>query len=112
MEAIENFLKSNVVYSLLVVFLIFYGPRLAPRLSDWVLKYFKHPLFRFFVIFLLLFMGCESFFPKYEKQLFSQQDALIQEIDNSVDLSKTQKNIARSALMAKKELHPHPYSLW
>ena len=66
----------------------------------------------FSLIFLLLFMGCESFFPKYEKQLFSQQDALIQEIDNSVDLSKTQKNIARSALMAKKELHPHPYSLW
>ena len=66
----------------------------------------------FTLVFILLFIGCESFFPKYDKQLFSQQDSLIKEIDNSVDLSKTQENNARSALMAKKELHPHPYSLW
>ena len=57
MEAVEDFLKSNIIYSLLIVFLIFYGPRLAPRLSDWVLVYFKHPLFRFLVIFVLLYMA-------------------------------------------------------
>ena len=64
------------------------------------------------LICVVLFTGCESFFPKYEKQLFTQQEALIKEIDYSVDLSKMQENAARSALIEKKELHPHPYSLW
>ena len=57
MQTIENLLNSKIIYSIMVVFLIFYGPRLAPRLSDKLHNYFKNPLFRFIVIFSILYLA-------------------------------------------------------
>tara|TARA_B100000497_G_scaffold111635_1_gene131875 strand:- start:56 stop:694 length:639 start_codon:yes stop_codon:yes gene_type:complete len=57
MQAIENFLNSKIVFSIIVVFLVFYGPRLAPRMNDKMFFYFNNPIVRFVVVFALLYLG-------------------------------------------------------
>ena len=57
MQAIENFLNSKIVFSLIVLFLVFYGPRLAPQMSDKLFFYFHNPIVRFIIVFTLLYIG-------------------------------------------------------
>ena len=58
METVEKFLSSPIIFSIIVAFLLFYGPRLAPRMSEGIHEeYFKNPIFRFVVIFVLLYMA-------------------------------------------------------
>ena len=57
MDIINNFLKNDIVFSIIVVFLVFYGPHIAPIVSKDFFLYFKHPVFRFIVVFVLLFLA-------------------------------------------------------
>ena len=73
MQTIENLLNSKIIYSIMVVFLIFYGPRLAPRLSDKLHNYFKNPLFRFIIIFSILYLATRHLDKGFFDSLTSQE---------------------------------------
>ncbi len=55
---LSNDLATSVVtVTLVTVFLAMYGPRLSPQLPNQVRQLFNIPLFRGFVIFLILFLA-------------------------------------------------------
>ena len=52
---IENIVGSTYFFSILVLFLIFYGPRLSPKLPDSIRNLFNSQAFRSLVMFLVIF---------------------------------------------------------
>jgi hypothetical protein len=52
---LENIVGSTYFFSILVLFLIFYGPRLSPKLPDGIRNLFNSQAFRSLVMFLVIF---------------------------------------------------------
>jgi len=52
---LENIVGSTYFFGILVLFLIFYGPRLSPKLPDSVRNLFNSQAFRSLVMFLVIF---------------------------------------------------------
>ncbi len=52
---LEDILGSTYFFAILVLFLIFYGPRLSPKLPDGVRNLFNSQAFRALVMFLVIF---------------------------------------------------------
>ena len=52
---LENIVGSTYFFGILVLFLIFYGPRLSPKLPDRIRNLFNSQAFRSLVMFLIIF---------------------------------------------------------
>jgi len=78
------------------------------------MKLLNYSPFIFFSI--LIFTGCEDLMYEKDKSdkdtSYYEQDALIDEISQDLNLSRTQKEDFRTKLEESRTLHAHPASLW
>ena len=64
-----------------------------------------------FSITALLTIGCEANLTDKDN-LFSDQEALIEDLNSELELDRSQETIVRTRLHESRELHAHPGSLW
>lgn len=59
-ESLKSFLDNPIVLGIVAIFITMYGPRLSPKLPDFVKDAFNNSVFRFIIMVLVIFSGLKD----------------------------------------------------
>lgn len=59
-QSVKNFFDNPIVLGVIAIFITMYGPRLSPKLPDFVKDAFNNSVFRFIIMVLVIFSGLKD----------------------------------------------------
>jgi hypothetical protein len=59
-KSVNNFFDNPIVLGVVAIFITMYGPRLSPKLPDFVRDAFNNSVFRFIIMVLVIFSGLKD----------------------------------------------------